>query len=73
MTGKKTPDLDLAIRMAKLWPNRQHEASAICGLLCRLGVHQWRALDLTSLAPQRDIQHCFWCSKVRIDGTVYDV
>ena len=73
MRRKKTSDLDLAIRMAKLWPNRQHEASAIFGLLCRLGVHRWRALDTTSLVPQRRIQHCLWCSKVRIDGIVYDV
>ena len=66
-------DRDLAIRMARLWPNRKHEASAVAGLFCRIGVHRWRALDVTSFAPQRRIDHCFWCSKVRIDGSVYDV
>ena len=67
------PDLELAVRMAKLWPHRKHEASISAGLLCRIGVHWWRALDLTALVPGRDIHHCFWCSKVRIDGNVYDV
>ena len=66
-------DHEPAIRLGKLWPNRQHEASAVFGLLCRVGAHRWRALDLTLLAPEREIHYCFWCSKVRIDGTLYDV
>ena len=70
---ERESDLEIALRVAKLWPNRQHEASAVVGLLCRIGMHRWRALDLTSLLPDRDIHHCFWCSKVRIDGIVYDV
>ncbi|HJZ81785.1 MAG TPA: hypothetical protein VKD91_15620 [Pyrinomonadaceae bacterium] len=67
------PDAELAVRVAKLWPNREHEASSVAGLLCRLGLHRWRRLDLSEIAPGKDIVHCFWCSKVKIDGTVYDV
>jgi hypothetical protein len=66
------PDSELAVRAAKLWPNRAHEASSVLGLLCRVGLHRWRRLALTALAPGKDIAHCFWCSKVRVDGVVYD-
>jgi len=65
-------DSELAARVAKLWPHREHEASSALGLLCRAGLHRWRRLDLAALVPDRDIQHCFWCSKVKIDGVVYD-
>jgi len=50
-----------------------YEENAVLGLLCRIGVHRWRALELMWLEPERDIHHCFWCTKVRIDGIVYDV
>lgn len=66
-------DSDIAARAAKLWPNREHEASAVLGLLCRLGIHRWRQLDLTELIPGKKIAHCFWCSKVKVNGVVYDV
>jgi hypothetical protein len=65
-------DSELAIRVAKLWPNREHEANAVLGLLCRVGLHRWRRLDLAALVPDKDILHCFWCSKVKIDGIIYD-
>ncbi len=65
------PDSDLVARVARLWPHREHEANGALALLCRAGLHRWRKLDLTRQAPDRDIAHCFWCSKVRIDGTVY--
>jgi len=71
--AERKSNLELAHRLAKLWPNRQHEANAVLGLLCRIGVHRWRALELMWLEPERDIHHCFWCTKVRIDGIVYDV
>ena len=64
-------DAKLAIFLARLWPNREHEASAVAGLLCCVGVHYWRRLDLTELAPGKDIRFCFWCSKIDINGTVY--
>ena len=66
-------DMEIAVRAARLWPNREHEASAALGLLCRLGRHRWRRLDLVELVPGKSIAHCFWCSKVKVDGVVYDV
>ena len=66
-------DSELASRAAKLWPNREHESSPAAGLLCRLGLHRWKRLDLAELMPGKDIAHCFWCSKVKVDGVLYDV
>ena len=66
------PDSALAIRVAKLWPNREHEANSVLGLLCSVGLHRWRRLGLAPLVPGKEIVHCFWCSKVRIDGVIYD-
>jgi hypothetical protein len=66
------PDSELAKRVAKLWPHREHESNSILGLLCRIGLHRWRKLDLSSIAPGKDVCHCFWCSKVKIDGVEYD-
>jgi hypothetical protein len=71
--NKAVPDQELAGRVARLWPHREHEANGVFGLLCRVGVHSWRGLDLATLVPGKDIRHCFWCSKVKIDGIVYDV
>ena len=67
-----SPDSELAIGVAKLWPHREHEANGVLGLLCRLGLHRWRRLELATLIPDKDILHCFWCSKVKVDGTIYD-
>jgi hypothetical protein len=67
------PDADLAIRVAKLWPHRRHESSWVKALFCVLGCHRWRSLDLVKLVPGKKIQHCFWRSKVRIDGIVYRI
>jgi hypothetical protein len=66
-------DYELAVRAAKLWPNRKHEAGSALGLLCRVNLHRWRRLDLSMLMPDKDILHCFWCSKVKVDGVVYDI
>ena len=63
---------EIAVRAAKLWPNREHESSAVWGLLCRVGLHRWRRLDLAALMPGRAVAHCFPCSKVKVDGVVYD-
>jgi hypothetical protein len=62
----------LATSLAKLWPNREHESNALKSLCCRLAFHRWRQLDLRELVPGRQIHYCFWCSKVRIDGVIYD-
>lgn len=69
---KSVPDAELAASLARLWPHREHEAPAIAGLLCRMKIHFWRRLDLRHLDIHRDVSFCFWCSKVKIDRTVYD-
>lgn len=66
------PDSKLAIRVAELWPHREHESNTVLSLLCHVGLHRWRRLDLATLIPNKDILHCFWCSKVKVDGVVYD-
>jgi hypothetical protein len=71
--AKAEEDLELARRAARLWPNRQHEASAVWGLLCRCGLHRWRRVNLSDLMPAKNILHCFWCSRVMIDGTVHNI
>lgn len=68
---KQAGDAELAKKLAKLWPHREHEAGAVCAWFCRMGLHRWRSLHLAELAPGRDVRFCFWCSKVRIDGAVY--
>jgi hypothetical protein len=65
-------DSELATRVAKLWPHREHESNSLLGLLCRVGLHRWRHLNLAMLVPNRDVFHCFGCSKVKIDGVIYD-
>jgi len=69
----RVTDVEVAIRAAKLWPNRQHEANSPLGLLCCAGLHRWRRLNLSDIVPNKDILHCFWCSKVKVDGVIYDV
>ena len=64
-------DAQLATQVARLWPNREHESSAVLGHLCRLRLHRWRQLDLATLAPGKDIHFCFWCSRIKIDGITY--
>jgi hypothetical protein len=66
------PDSELALRAARLWPHREHESNGVLGLLCRVGLHRWRRLDLEKLIPDTDVLHCLWCSKVKVDGVVYD-
>lgn len=65
-------DAELAHSLAALWPHREHEANAVLGVCCRFGLHRWRQLDLKEFVPGREVHFCFWCSKVRIDGIIYD-
>jgi hypothetical protein len=65
-------DAALASTLAKMWPHREHESSAVTGLLCRLGIHFWRRLDVEAIAPSRKVRFCFWCTKVSIDGVRYE-
>jgi hypothetical protein len=65
-------DAELATALAKLWPHREHESSALKSFFCRAGLHRWRQLDLEQLVPKRKVDYCFWCSKIRIDGVIFD-
>ena len=57
--------------LAKLWPHREHESNALKNLLCSAGLHRWRQLDLSELYPGKEVRFCFWCSKIKVDGIVY--
>jgi hypothetical protein len=59
-------------RLAKLWPHRQHESGAFRNLLCCFRLHRWAQLNLAGLVPDsEEVWFCRWCSKVRVNGTVY--
>lgn len=62
----------LAASLGKLWPHREHESSAMKNLFCRVGLHRWRQLDVQQLAVREQVDFCFWCSKIRIDGILYE-
>jgi hypothetical protein len=64
-------DQQLASTLARLWPHREHEAPSFAGLLCRMGLHRWKPLDIAELAPQKRVRFCFWCPVVKIDGHIY--
>ncbi len=68
----RSPDAELATRVAKLWPHREHEAHIMLGQFCHAGFHWWRQLDLSSLVPGKEVSYCFSCKKVKIDGVIYD-
>jgi hypothetical protein len=72
--GPNIPDAVLAKAAAKLWPHRLHESSPLLGLLCRARLHRWGQLNLKGLVPEtKEVRVCRWCSKVKINGIVYDV
>lgn len=70
--ANRTPDSELATQVARLWPHREHEANIMLGQLCRVGLHWWRQLDLSELVPGKDVQFCFSCQKVKIDGVMHN-
>ena len=72
MDNDRNRDAPLIASLARLWPNREHESSAIAGLLCRAGIHYWRCLDTSQLAPGRDVRFCFWCSKIKLDRVIHN-
>ena len=71
-SSKAQTDAKLARQVAKLWPHREHEANVLLAQFCRMGLHCWRRLDLETLVPEKRICHCFCCSKIKIDGAVYE-
>jgi hypothetical protein len=71
MAYEHPSDSELAVSLARLWPHREHESSAVKNLFCLVGMHRWRQLDLSKLYPRKEVRYCFWCSKIRIDGVIY--
>lgn len=65
-------DPSLIAALARLWPHREHESSALKSLSCRVGLHRWRQLDLSELYPEKEVRYCFWCSKIEVDGVIYE-
>jgi hypothetical protein len=71
--GQQASDAALASSLAKLWPHRLHESGAIRNLFCRVGLHRWAQLNLQGLVSDgKQIRFCRWCSKIKIDGVIYD-
>jgi hypothetical protein len=58
--------------LARLWPHREHESNALKNLVCALGYHRWRGLDLSELHPEKEVRYCFWCSRIKVDGAIYE-
>jgi hypothetical protein len=65
-------DAVLAASLAKLWPHREHESNCFKNLFCVFGLHRWLQLNLGSLAQGKKVRYCFWCSRVRVDGVIYE-
>ena len=70
--ANRLPDSELATQVARLWPHRECESNIMLGQFCRVGLHRWQQLDLSELAPSKDIHFCFWCKRVKVDGIVHD-
>ena len=55
-------------RLARLWPNREHESNWLKALLCRFGMHRWHTVNLGKEDPQNGAVFCRWCSEIKLDG-----
>jgi hypothetical protein len=62
----------IASSVARLWPHREHESSALKIFMCGIGLHRWLQLDTARLVPAHVIHFCFWCSKIRVDRVEYE-
>jgi hypothetical protein len=72
--GPASPSSDaaLASSLATLWPHRWHESNWLQNVFCHAGLHNWKKLYLDELLPEREVKFCYWCPKVKLDGTIYD-
>ncbi len=65
-------DAEFARSLARIWPHRLHESNWLKNVFCYFGWHSWRQLYLDGLLPaRREVRFCFWCDKVKVDGTVH--
>ena len=70
--GTPSNDAELAASLGTLWPHRWHESNWVKNLLCYFGFHNWKQLYLDELVPKREVRFCYWCTKVKLDGVIYD-
>ncbi|AXC09399.1 hypothetical protein ACPOL_0012 [Acidisarcina polymorpha] len=73
-SGASNPssDAELAASLATLWPHRWHESNWLKNVCCCGGLHNWKQLHLEELLPDREVRFCYWCSKVKLDGVIYE-
>ncbi len=65
-------DAELAASLGALWPHRWHESNWLKNLFCHAGVHNWKQLYLDEVLPEREVRFCYWCTKVKLDGVIYN-
>jgi hypothetical protein len=66
-------DAALATSLKKWWPHREHESSSLKAFSCFCSLHRWRELKIEEfLPPGKEVQFCHWCSKIRINGVIYE-
>jgi len=66
-------DAALATSLKKWWPHREHESNSVKAFLCFCHMHRWRELKIQQfLPPGKEVQFCHWCSKIRINGSIYE-
>jgi hypothetical protein len=71
----RAPDSDaaLATSLKKWWPHREHESSSLKAFSCFCSIHRWRELKIQEfLPPGEEVRFCHWCSKIRINGVIYE-
>jgi hypothetical protein len=51
-------------RLARLWPNREHESNWLKALLCSVGIHRWHRVSLFC-QEQNEIAFCRWCPRIK--------
>jgi hypothetical protein len=66
-------DAALATTLKKWWPHREHESNSLKAFSCYFGVHRWRELKIHRFLPSdKEVRFCHWCSRIRIDGVIYE-
>lgn len=59
-------------RLARLWPNREHESNWLKALCCRLGRHRWHVVTLEVGDLRKNVEFCRWCPKMKVGGEVFN-
>jgi hypothetical protein len=59
---------DMLASLARLWPNRTHEANWMKQLLCSAGLHRWHSVQVPWTGSTLRCRFCRWCPRVRVLG-----